>query len=171
MVLASVSRRSSSFNKCRPTSSVVTFKKSNESVEKLVGHNYGENLGVPRPLPGSRSSNTGHLARSFFSRHTPDSHGRGFSTASTSRFSGRALSHVPWHFIYHGPLQPVMRNHHAEGLLCAPSTGMFAPLIQRARSESRKTATSAISDGVANLPHGNSSRSNLAKASGSMSRN
>ncbi len=35
---------------------------------------------------------------------------RGFSTASTPRFSGGALIYVPWYFIHDRPLQPVVRR-------------------------------------------------------------
>jgi hypothetical protein len=31
----------------------------------------------------------------------------------TFRFSGGALTSVPWHFIHHRPLQPVVMRYHA----------------------------------------------------------
>src|SRR5258708_17885963 len=43
------------------------------------------------------------------------------SNRITSRFSGRALTFVPWHFIYHRPLQPVVM-HMRLRIYCASNT-------------------------------------------------
>ena len=50
----------------------------------------------------------------------------------------------------------------ALGRPCAPSTGIDAPLTQLARSDARKTATSAISPGEPRRLDGNSRSANVA---------
>ena len=54
----------------------------------------------------------------------------------------------------------------AVGRPCAPSTGIIAPLIQFARSDTRNATTSATSSGVPKRPAGNSRSTNWAKCSG-----
>jgi hypothetical protein len=56
------------------------------------------------------------------------------------------------------------------GGFCPPSTTMFAPLIQDARSDKRKHATSAISSAVPRRPSGNSDRCHSANATRSAAR-
>ncbi len=58
------------------------------------------------------------------------------------------------------------RRQKAVGRPCAPSTGISAPLIQFARSDTRNATTSATSSGVPKRPAGNSRSTNCAKRSG-----
>ena len=57
-------------------------------------------------------------------------------------------------------------HQNAVGRPCAPSTGIIAPLIQFARSDTRNATTSATSSGVPKRPAGNSRSANWAKCSG-----